>query len=118
MFSVECLNKTGNVRINVILRPVGVTVFARAKWLSITCPHCVSIALLIQHAKRVRRIVLSPVTYLAVHILLLYLINGTIFGKIFEYTMCILIFATILSENFHILRRNHPNIIINVPRSS
>ena len=44
MFSVECLNKTGNVRINVILRPVGVTVFARAKLLSITCPHCVSIA--------------------------------------------------------------------------
>jgi len=36
--------------------------FCRAKRLNITCPQCVSIALLIQHSKRMRRIILSPVT--------------------------------------------------------
>jgi len=57
--------------------------FYRAKILSITCPQCVSIALFIQHAKRMRRIILSHVTYLVVNIFPHYLINGTIFGKKF-----------------------------------
>jgi len=49
------------------------------------------------------------------HIFPRYLINGTIFGKkISEYEMFVLIFLTILSQIFSILRRPERYIIINV----
>jgi hypothetical protein len=55
--------------------------FCRGKAPRITYSECVFLALVIQHAVRMRRIVLSSVTYPAVHFFLYYLINGTIFEK-------------------------------------
>jgi hypothetical protein len=52
-------------RYNVILRHVRVTIFAVEKEISITKSECVSVALVIQHAKRMRRIILSPVACLS-----------------------------------------------------
>jgi L-lactate utilization protein LutB len=51
-------NKTGNVRINLTLGHVRVTVVAVEK-LSITYTERMSLALVIQHAKRMRRIMSS-----------------------------------------------------------
>jgi hypothetical protein len=42
---------------------------------------CLSVALFIQHAKRMSRIILSSVTFLAVPYFPHYLMNGTMFGK-------------------------------------
>ena len=48
-----------------------------------------------------------------------YLINGAIFGKdAVELKMCVLIFTTILSETFLILRRIQRDIVINIRRYS
>ena len=47
-----------------------------------------------------------------------YLINGTIFCKVFGYKMCVLIFSKILSKTFLLLRRNQQDIIVNVHTSS
>ena len=49
--------------------------------ISITNSECVSGAVVIQHVKGMRRIILSCVTCLAVPYFLHYLINGVIFGK-------------------------------------
>ena len=43
-----------------------------------------------------------------------YFIKGTIFGKIIEHKMCVLIFSTILSETFLIVRRIERDVIQNV----
>jgi hypothetical protein len=40
-----------------------------------------------------------------------YLINGTIFEKVTEHEMCVLISLRRLSQTFFILRRNEQNII-------
>jgi hypothetical protein len=53
----------------------------RGEAISITHSECRSVALAIQHAKRMRRIILSSVVYLALQYFSHYLINGTIFGK-------------------------------------
>jgi hypothetical protein len=50
---------------NVILRRVRLTIVAVEKAISITYSECVSVALGIQHAKRMRRIILSSVVCLA-----------------------------------------------------
>ena len=46
-----------------------------------------------------------------------YLINGTIFGKITEYKMCVLSLSKLLSETFIILRSIQQNIINPQPPS-
>jgi len=58
-------NKSGNVCINVSFRHVRDNRFCRAKARGITDSEFVSIALVIQHAKRMDRIMLSYVPYLA-----------------------------------------------------
>ena len=50
---------------NATLRRVSLTIAAMEKQLSITYSECTSVALVIQHAKRMRRIILSSVTCLA-----------------------------------------------------
>ena len=51
------------------------------KAVNITCFECVSVALVIQHAMRMRRSILSSVAVWLYHISSLYLINDTIFEK-------------------------------------
>ena len=51
--------------------------------ISITCSECVSVALVSQHAKRMRRIILSKWPVWLYYIFPYYLIDGTIFGKLF-----------------------------------
>jgi hypothetical protein len=51
------------------------------KAVNITCFECVSVALVIQHAMRMRRSILSSVAVWLYHIFSLYLINDTIFEK-------------------------------------
>jgi hypothetical protein len=82
---------------------------------SISYSECVSAALVIQHAKRMRRIILSSAACPA----LLYIstmshIRHDFRGKVFEYKVCVLIFCTNLSETFLTLKRNNRDIIINV----
>jgi len=73
----------------------------------------VSVALAIQHAKRIRRIILSTVICLAVPYFLLYLNNGTIFGKKWLNIKCVFWFSLqLLSETCLILRRNQRVIIL------
>jgi len=78
----------------------------RGKAVSITYSEGVLAALVIQHEKCMRRIVLSPVACPAYHIFPLYLIKGTIFrGKksYWKQNACFDFLYKILSEKFLIL---------------
>jgi hypothetical protein len=74
------IKKTGNVRIKVTLKRVRVTTVAVKKYSVSHIPSECFIALVIQHAKRMRRVMLS-VACPAILIFSLYIKNGTIFGK-------------------------------------
>jgi hypothetical protein len=65
------------------------------KAITITYSECVSVALVIQVAKRMRRIILSSVAVWIYHIFLHHLINDRIYGKkVIEHKMCVLILST------------------------
>jgi hypothetical protein len=64
--SVDLQHKTGNLRINAKMRRFRVTIVAVEKAIIITYSECVSLALVIHHAKRMRRIIFSSVACLAV----------------------------------------------------
>ena len=78
------------------------------------------VALVIQHVRRVRPIILLSVSFLY-HVLLHYLINDTIFEtkkkRVIEQEMGVLIISTIFSETFLILKINERDITINEQRS-
>jgi hypothetical protein len=76
------------------------------KAISITYSERVYVALVIQHAKSMRRIILSSVAWELYQIFQRCLINGTIFGeKVIECKMCVLIFSTTLSKTFLNMRK-------------
>jgi hypothetical protein len=78
----------------------------------------VSVALVIQHAKRMRRIILSSVACLAVpYFSTLSHKRHGFHKKVIEHNICVLIFSTTLFETFLILARIQRDIIINVHTS-
>jgi hypothetical protein len=85
------------------------------KALSITYSKCVSVALIIQHAMRMRRIILALLACPAVPYFPTYLLNCTIFAKkVTEYKICFDFLYNF--ETFLIVGRNQRDIIINVHR--
>jgi hypothetical protein len=72
-------------------------------------------ALIIQHAVRMRRMILSSVACLTLpHFSTLRHNRHDFRKKVIEYKLCVLIFSTAFSEIFLILRRIRRDIIINV----
>ena len=63
---IKLSSKTGNVRINLTLRRVRVTIFVVEKAVSIAYSGYVFVALVVQHTKRSRRVILSYVACPAV----------------------------------------------------
>ena len=109
-FNITCLNKTGNEHINVKLRRVRVTiVVAESNNYYI---YSVSVVLVIQHAKRMRLIML-PVASVTLLYFTHYLINGVFFGrKDFNKKFVFLFSLQLFSERLLIRRRIHWHIII------
>jgi hypothetical protein len=84
----------------------------RGKAISITYSESVSVALVMKHVKRMRRISLSSVACPAPHCHTRHDFRGE---KVIEHKMCVLIFsATFLFLMFLILRRLERDIIVNV----
>ena len=91
----------------------------RGKATSITYTQCMCVALIAQHAKRMRRAVLSSVVSLALqHFSNLIRKRHDFRGKVVEHKTCVLIFSIILSKTFLILRRIQRGVIVNVCRYS
>jgi len=92
----------------------------RGKAIRVTYFVCVSVALVTQRTKHRRRVILpsvaSPATY---HIYPHYLINGTIFGKVFFNINWLFRFSVpVLSKTFLFLRRAEGDTITTAHRSS
>jgi hypothetical protein len=76
------ISKPGNVHMfNVILRRVRVTYCCSEKAVSTTYSECMSVALVIQHAKRMRRVTLSALACLALPCFSTLSHNSTTSGK-------------------------------------
>ena len=90
------------------------------KGLNITYSDCVSVALLIQHAKHMRRIISSPLACLTVPYFCTLSPQTVRFRKkgLFNIKTCILIFPSHFSETFLILTRIQRDMIKNVYWSS
>ena len=94
---------------NLTLGLVRLTIFAVEKQQVLHILSVCLVALGIQHAMRMRHIVMWPPQLY--NIFPHYPISGMIFGKqVTEHKMCVLIFSTNLSETFLILRRIHRHI--------
>jgi hypothetical protein len=88
------------------------------KEISITLSECVSVRVVMQHAKHMHHTILSSVAWPALphfstlfHQMAWFSVNN-------EHKMCVLILCTILSEKFYILGSTQWDMIINVHRSS
>jgi hypothetical protein len=88
--------------------------FCCGKAISITYSECVFVALVIQHAMRMRRFILSPAASLAVPYFSTLSHKRYDFRKkkITEYEMRVLIFSANLYETFLVLRRIQRDITI------
>jgi hypothetical protein len=86
----------------------------RGKAISFTYSECVSVSLFIQHAKRMRRIILSSVACSTLQYLstLSHKRHDFRGKKIIEHKTCVLIFSTTLAVTFLILGRIERDIII------
>ena len=100
------IEKTGNVLQTLTLRRSHSTVVAVEKAIRITYSEYISVALSIQHAKRMRDFFFNCGLPRSTTVLPCYFIKGTIFGgeKLLN-TKCVLILSSTLSEIFFILRR-------------
>ena len=67
LWPTENSNKTDNVRVTLITRRAQVTTVAAEKQLSITYSECAFVALVIQHAKRMRRVTVSSMASTTLH---------------------------------------------------
>jgi hypothetical protein len=92
----------------------------RVKAISITYYECVFVAVGIQHAMSMHRIILPSVACPAVQYFCTLSHKQHNYRKknVFEHKMCVLIFSTTLSEKFLILIRIEQDVIINVYLSS
>jgi hypothetical protein len=80
--------------------------YCRKKAILRTYYECVTVALVMQHAQRMRHITLSPVSCLAVSHFSTYFINGTIFSnQVIEYKISVSICCTTFPETFPNPRR-------------
>ena len=67
----------------------------RGKAITIAYSGCVCVALVIQHAERTRRIIVTSVACLYSYFFPHYFINRAIFGeKVIDHKVCVLIFST------------------------
>jgi hypothetical protein len=88
---------TGHVRINVIMRRVFYHC-CRGKAMNVTHSECVSVVLVIQHARPLRRNLLQSLACIY-RIFSTWSHNGTIFGEKIERTMCGPIYCTKFVRN-------------------
>ena len=91
-------NKTGNVRINVALRSVRVTIVTVEKELSVSYSECVSVALDIQQSVRLRRVILSVACLAVPYIFTLSHKRYDFSRNFIEHKMSPFIYSTNLSE--------------------
>jgi len=97
-WSHDGTNKTGNVRINVTMKRVRVTSYSE-KLISMTYYVTVLVTLVIQHAKRMRRIVICGLSGFPTLSHKRHDFRGK---KFIEHKMCVLIFSTTFAWNiFH-----------------
>jgi len=101
-----------------MVRCLPVTIFCRGKAIIIEYSECVSVALGIQHVRRMRRIILSSVPCMALPCSSTFSQTARRSEKIMEHKMCVLIFLQLCSEKFRIQSRIQLDIIIGVHRSS
>jgi len=93
--------------------------FYRRKARIITYSEYVSVALFIQHAKRMRRIILSSVVCSALLYFSILSRNRHDFGETLLNKKCVVLFSLqLFSEKILIIRRIRGDIFINVRRSS
>jgi len=94
--------------------------FCRGKVINITYSECVSVALVIQHGQRMRRIILSFVDCLAVPSFTPHYLNKwhDFRKKDIEHNVVLRLPLELLSEIFLILKRNQRGTIIHVHRCS
>jgi hypothetical protein len=91
---------------DVTLRRVRITIVAVEKTISIEYFECVSVALVTQHAKRMRRIILSSVACLALPYFSTLSHKRHDFGKHVDHEMCVLIFCTTFICNISHSKKN------------
>ena len=93
---------------------VRVTIAAVDKTMSVTNDECVFIALVIQHAMRMRHTVICGRSGCTTF----FYISNKRYKKKIKHKMRVLICSANMTETFLILRRNERHIIINVHRTS
>jgi hypothetical protein len=100
-------NKTRNVCIHITLQHIFKTILAVEKQLSITHSQCMSVALVIQHAKRTYCIISQSEASLALPCFsTLYHTQHDIWKKVTEHQMCVLIFSTTCVWNISHSKKN------------